>query len=125
MNTKIALTWDYLGWKDSWSTLDSYTAQFDWNSTLLTMVNMLRNKIAIAFKETVIEFDTITTHPLVHDTMFQHMLFYRTKGNNKYLAHYKIVFDENLNNNEIVLSSKNQAGFDGLITIQNFLTDGQ
>jgi hypothetical protein len=53
------------------------------------------------------------------------MLFYRTKGKNKYLAHYKIVFDENLNNNEIVLSSKNQTGFDGLITIQNFLNDGQ
>ena len=125
METKIALTWDYLGWKESWPTLDSYTAQFDWNSTLLTMVNMLRNKIATAFKETVIEFDTITAHPIVHDTMFQHMLFYRTKGKNKYLAHYKIVFDENLNNNEIVLSSKNQTGFDGLITIQNFLNDGQ
>jgi hypothetical protein len=125
MNTKISLTWDYLGWKESWPTLDSYTAQFDWNSTLLTMVNMLRNKIATAFHETVIEFDTITAHPLVHDSMFQHMLFYRTKGKNKYLAHYKIVFDENLNNNEIVLSSKNQTGFDGLITIQNFLNDGQ
>ena len=68
---------------------------------------------------------TITVNPIVHDAMLQHMLFYRTKGKNKYLAHYKIVFDENLNNNEIVLSSKNQAGFDGLITIQNFLNDGQ
>lgn len=125
MNTKIALTWDYLGWKESWPTLDPYTAQFDWNSTLLTMVNMLRNKIAMAFQETVIEFDTITVHPIVNDSMLQDMLFYRTKGKNKYLAHYKIVFDENLNNNEIVLSSKNQAGFDGLITIQNFLNDGQ
>jgi hypothetical protein len=125
METKIALTWDYIGWKENWPTLDPYTAQFDWNSTLLTMVNVLKNKITMAFYETVIDFDTITVNPIVHDVMLQHMLFYRTKGKNKYLAHYKIVFDENLNNNEIVLSSKNQAGFDGLITIQNFLKDGQ
>jgi hypothetical protein len=124
MKTKIALTWDYLGWKESWPTIDSYTAQFDWNSNLLTMVNMLRNKIAMVFKETVIEFDTITTHPIVHDLILKHMLFYRTEGENKYLSRYKIAFDENLNNNEIILSSENKTGFDGSIKIQNFLNNG-
>jgi len=79
----------------------------------------------MAFNETVIEYDIITTHPIVHDSMIKHMLFYRTKGENKYLSHYKIVFDENLNNNEIILSSKNQTGFYGLIKIQNFLNDEQ
>ncbi len=125
METKIALTWDYLGWKESCPTMDPYTAQFDWNSTLLTMFNMLKNKISMGFQDTEIELDTITVHPVLHDAIIQHMLFYRTKGKNKYLAHYKIVFDENLNNNEIVLSSTKQTGFDGLITIQNFLKDGQ
>lgn len=125
MKTNIELTWDYLGWRESWPTIDSYTVQFDWNSTLLTIVNRLRNKIAMVFQETIIDFDTITVHPIVNDYMLQDMLFYRTKGKSKYIANYKIVFDETLNNNEIILSSKKQTGFDGLIIIQNFLKNGQ
>ncbi len=116
----MTLTWDYLGWKQSWPTIEPYTAQFDWNSTLLTMVNKLRNKISMVYQETVIDFDTITVNPFLDNNMVQHMLFYRTKGNDKYLFNYKIVIDNKLNNNEIVLSSEKQTGFDGLIVIQNF-----
>jgi hypothetical protein len=120
MKVKMTLTWDYLGWKQSWPTIEPYTAQFDWNSTLLTMVNKLRNKISMVYQETVIDFDTITVNPFLDNNMVQHMLFYRTKGNDKYLFNYKIVIDNKLNNNEIVLSSEKQTGFDGLIVIQNF-----
>ena len=121
----MMLTWDYLGWKQSWPTIEPYTAQFDWNSTLLTMVNMLRNKISMVYQETVIDFDTITVNSFLDNNMFQYMLFYRTKGEYKFLSNYKIVINNKLKNNEIVLSSEKQTGFDGLITIQNFLNDGQ
>lgn len=121
----MTLIWDYLGWKDRYPTIDPYTAQFDWNSTLLTMVNMLRNKISMAHQETVIDFDTITVHPILDNHMIQHMLFYRTKNKNKYLSNYKVIVDDTVKNNEIILSSKKQTGFDGLIKIENFLKDGQ
>jgi hypothetical protein len=123
MATKINLTWDYLGWKNSNPTLDPHTAQFDWNSTLFTIVNILKNKVFELTENIEKDFDTLIMHPMVHDHIIQDMLFYRTKGDNKYLGHRKIVIDSELNNNEIILSSKKYAGFDGLIQIENYTND--
>lgn len=120
MKTLTSLSWDFLGWKEYSSNIDTTSVQYDWNSTLLTMINKLRLTISQEHENTNLELDRIKINSHLHNNIFQDMLFYRIKGHKRYIGQYKIIIDDTLKNNEIFLYDKNNTeGFNGLITIEN------
>lgn len=120
METLISLSWDFTGWKESWPNLDAYSVQYDWNSTLLTMINKLRLELTTKNENSGLEYNTIRINSNLHNNVIQDMLFYRIKGHKRYIGQYRIVIDETLQNNEIFLYDKNKPEeLNGLITIEN------
>ena len=120
MKTLTTLSWDFLGWKENWPNSETYSVQYEWNSTLLTMINKLRVTISMEHEAIDLELDRIKINSHLHNIVIQDMLFYRLKGQKRYIGQYKIVIDDTLKNNEIFLYDKNKPeDFNGLITIEN------
>lgn len=124
MKTLTSLSWNYIGWKESWPMLDPYNAQYDWNSTLLTMINRLRIDLSINNEISDLEYNTVRLNSILYQHIIQDMLLYRIKGKKKYVGQYRIIIDETLENNEIILFDKNKPEeLNGLITIENLNYD--
>ena len=113
---KTRIKWDYLGWKKSKPNLDPNTAQFDWNSSLLTIVNKIKE---IETGENYTTFDTVSVHPITHNNILQDMLFYRVKGKDRFLERYNVIINEIQKDDEIHLLDKSKNGVYGLIQIEN------
>lgn len=113
---KTRIKWDYLGWKKSKPNLDPNTAQFDWNSSLLTIVNKLKE---IEAGENYTTFDTVSVHPKTHNNILQDMLFYRVKGKDRFLERYDVIINEIQKDDEIHLLDKTKNDVYGLIQIEN------
>lgn len=118
--SEIVLSWDYNGWKETYPNLDSHSVQYDWNSTLLTMLNRLRLDLITKNEDYGLDYNSIKVNPSLLNQIFQNMLFYRVKGEKQYVGGYRIKIDESLQNNTILMYDKNNPSEKtGLITIEN------
>ena len=115
METKWQEKWNYYGWKEYLDVIpDRPSMQGDWNSTLLTKINQMRNNILMITENTEIG---VSVNSHVFNTIISHLPFTNVKDGVTYLGRISVNIDETLTDDKVYVYDKNNEENIAEITI--------
>jgi hypothetical protein len=115
METKWQEKWNYYGWKEYLDVIpDRPSMQSDWNSTLLTKINQMRNNILMITENTEIG---VSVNSHLSNTIINHLPFSNVKDGVTYLGRLSVNIDETLSDDKVYVYDKNNEENIAEITI--------
>ena len=115
METRWQAKWNYYGWKEHLDvTQDGPSMQGDWNSTLLTKINQMRNNILMVTENPEIG---VSVNNHLFNTIISELPFYSVKNGVTYLGRLSVNIDETLTDNKVYVYDKNNEENIAEITI--------
>lgn len=115
METKWQTKWNYYGWKEYNDIIpDRPSMQSDWNSTLLTKINMMRNNILMVTENPEIG---VSVNSNLFNTIVSKLPFSGVKDGVTYLGRISVNIDETLTDDKIYVYDKNNEENIAEITI--------
>ncbi len=115
METKWQEKWNYYGWKEYLDVIpDRPSMQGDWNSTLLTKINQMRNNILMITENPEIG---VSVNSHLSNTIINHLPFSNVKDGVTYLGRLSVNIDETLSDDKVYVYDKNNEENIAEITI--------
>ncbi len=115
METKWQAKWNYYGWKEYLDVVpDRPSMQGDWNSTLLTKINQMRNNILMVNQKTEIG---VSVNSNIFNTIISGLPFSNVKDGVTYLGRLSVNIDETLTDDKVYVYDKNNEENIAEITI--------
>jgi hypothetical protein len=115
METKWQAKWNYYGWKEYLDVVpDRPSMQGDWNSTLLTKINQMRNNILMVNQKTEIG---VSVNSNLFNTIISGLPFSNIKDGVTYLGRLSVNIDETLTDDKVYVYDKNNEENIAEITI--------
>ncbi len=115
METKWNDKWNYYGWKEYLDiTPERDTMQKDWDSTLLTKINQMRNNILSVVEKTDIG---ISVNSNLYNMLINNLPFKGDKDGVTYIGRLSVNIDETLADDKIYVYDKNNEENVGEILI--------
>jgi type II secretory ATPase GspE/PulE/Tfp pilus assembly ATPase PilB-like protein len=107
--------WDYLGYKNNKNS--NFNLQKDWNSTLITAINMCSSEIYLSTQESA---DTIEINEKIND-IIKETFFYK----DGLFSLYKIVYNNSVLPNHILIYNSNKKNKFSKLEIKNFVKENK
>jgi hypothetical protein len=105
--------WDYLGYKNNKNS--NFNLQKDWNATLITAINMCSSEIYLSTQESA---DAIEINEKIND-IIKETFFYK----DGLFGLYKIVYNNNILPNHILIYNSNKKNKFSKLEIKNFIKE--
>jgi len=107
--------WDYLGYKNNKNL--NFSLQKDWNATLITSINMCSSEIYLSIQDSA---DTIEINEKIND-IIKETFFYK----DGLFGLYKIVYNNNIAPNHILIYNSNKKNKFSKLEIKNFIKENK
>jgi len=115
MTSKWQTKWNYYGWKEYLDVIPVRPSmQADWNSTLLTKINQMRNHILVVNDKTEIG---VSVNSNLFNRIISLLPFTSIKDGVTYLGRISVNIDETLTDDKIYVYDKNNEENIAEITI--------
>ena len=115
METKWQTKWNYYGWKEYLDIIpDRPSMQGDWNSTLLTKINQMRNNILMITENPEIG---VSVNSILFNTIISELPNSSVKDGVTYIGRLSVNIDETLPEDKVYVYDKNNEENIAEITI--------